>query len=405
MARTKEAQKAYRQRQMEAIGVEAFKKREAIARQARRKKNKIPQYTEINKATIEALTEQMKDLVLQMTEKGASGAITIQQKKDKLEKQLIDVSKVLDCAGLKKSLISGGLSAKTVQSYLKKTGRVYELLHDKPWDCKDIEWLKDYNRVIDFILNGDIPTWKTQSTRSTHLNHVSALVMRIPELKDVAPFYDTEKTKKNKVMGDVRLEQELKPEWKKLILPWPELVDKNNTADFNGTYDAAVYALFTLIPPRRSGSYYDLQVKPVGFKSKTKNYITVNVKMEPQELVLNRYKTSKHYGEYRIKLPVALREKLKAHIKKYAYDDYVFVNQKTGKPYTDQRAFNQAVTNVFERYTDKKIGSTILRISYASYIMFGNGKPPSLATQNKHAKMLAHSLPVFQTYARFDVGE
>lgn len=389
---------------MEAMGAEAFKAREATARQARRNKNRIPQYTEINKATVEALTGQLRDIVLHMVEKGARGdAITLQQKKGELESKLIEVKKVLDCGDLKKSLVDSGLSAKTAESYLKKTGRVYELLEKKKWDCKDIEWLKDYKRVIEFVNNGIIPSWKTASTRSTHLNHISALVMRIPELKDVARFYDTEKTKKNKDMGNARLEQELKPEWKELILPWPEIVGKNKTANFNGSYDEAVYALFTLIPPRRSGSYYDLQVKPVGFKSKKANYITVNVKMEPQELVLNRYKTSKHYGEYRVKLPVALREKLKAHIKKYAYDDYVFVNQTTGKPYTDQRAFNQAVTNVFERYTGKKIGSTILRISYATYIMFGSGKVPSLAVQNRHAKMLGHSLGIFQTYSRFSV--
>jgi hypothetical protein len=401
MPRSAEQQREYRAKQRTTLGDEAYKAEQARARRERRNRDKpqIPKYTEINKGTVEALAEQMTNLVLQMEEKGET--ITLRQKKNKLENKLIDVKQVLDCGDLKKRLITTGIAPKTAESYLKKVGRVYELLEKKKWNCKDIEWLKDYKQVIDFVNNGVIPSWKTESTRSTHMNHLSAFVMRIPALSHVASFYDAEKGKKNKEMKDVRLEQKLKPEWKDLILPWRTLLSINKTAEFKSSFDEAVYGVFTLIPPRRSGSYFDLQIQPVGFESKSDNYITVDAKGVPKELVLNRYKTSKYYGEYRTKLPLALATKLKRHIEGRKVGTYVFNNQTTRKPYTDQRAFNQATTNVVEKYTGEKIGSTILRISYASYIVFG--QKSSLAVQSKHAGYLGHSLAMFQQYARFGV--
>lgn len=397
-----ERQKAYRARKRAELGEAKFLEIQRSKRKERRDRTRIPQFKEINKDTVNELTRNMKELVLKMADDNKN--ITLEQKKDKLERKIINVKKILTCGDLKTRLINSGISDKSALSYLKKTGRVYELMKGKKWNCKDIEWLQDYKRVIDFINNGDVPTWKTKSTRSTHMNHISALVMRIPSLKDVAPFYDAEKTKKNTEANEARLEQELKPEWKALILPWKTLVAINKTVNFKTDYDEAVYGIFTLIPPRRSGSYYDLQIQPVGFQSLTKNYITVDEKTRmPKELVLNRYKTSKHYNEYRIKIPVALARKLKKHISGKSMGSNVFNNQTTGKPYTEQRSFNQATTNVFAKYTGKKIGSTLLRISYASYIVFGQKRKPSLATQNKHAKKLGHSLSVFQTYARFGV--
>ena len=80
----------------------------------------------------------------------------------------------------------------------------------------------------------------------------------------------------------------------------------------------------------------------------------------------------------------------------------VFNNQTTKKPYTEQRAFNAAVSNVVNKYTKSKMGSTLLRIAYATNILFAkNGKPPSLSVQNNHAVKLGHSLATFQTYARY----
>lgn len=401
MVRTAAQQRDYRARRREQMGNDEYKAAQAKERRERRDKNKIkvPQYAEITKEAIEKITDNLKQIVIDMASKGDS--ITLTKKKEKLEAKLIDVKKILDCGDLKKRLIETGVSETTALSYLKKTGRVYELMHNnKKWNCRNVDWLKDYEKVIDFVNNGEVPSWKTASTRSTHMNHISALVMRIPELKDVAKFYDVEKAKKNKEMGEARLDQELKPGWEKIIRPWRDVLAINKTAKFKSTFDEAVYGIFTLLPPRRSGSYFDLQIQPVGFKSEDANFITVDKKNNPKELVLNRYKTSKHYHEYRVDLPVALSAKIKKHIAGRKFGELVFNNRTTGKPYTDQRGFNQATTNVFGKYISK-MGTTLLRISYASYIIFG--VRATLKVQSEHARYLGHSLPMFQTYARENV--
>jgi len=325
MVRSAADQKAYRDQQRALLGDVEYKAQQALQRKERRARNKIPK-----------------------------------------EEVIADPA----CVALEDLLVKAGLTEKTAQAYIFKTTKVYKLLHNEAWNCSDFNWLQDHKTVIGFINNGVVPEWKTRATRSTYLNHVAALVRHIPELQDVTQFYTAAKNAANSDMDDQRVKQELKPAWKDKIIPWLDLVEINKVANFKTTFDEAVYGIFTLVPPRRSGSFYDLQIRPLEYESKTKNYITVDDEGVPKEIVLNRYKTSKQYGEFRIKIPVPLRKKIQWHIAGGDIGDYVFNNQITKDPYKNQEVFSTAVVNVFKKYTDKSIGSTLLRISYASYIVF-----------------------------------
>jgi hypothetical protein len=370
MVRTAEQQRLYRQKLMKEMGEDAYKALEAKRRRESRLRKK---------AMIEAgetPTREPYRKVIDRTE-------------------CIDIIEILKKKKLKDI---------TIKDYLSKASRVYFLLHRREWDCKDISWLKNYDRVIDYIQHKNKQIWRTQKTRNTYLIAIASLVSKIPELKSASKHYNAVMKKANEEQYEQRLKQGLKPEWKEQILTWDTILNIYNTAEFKNDFDKLIYSIFTLIPPRRSGSYYDLLIKPQGYKSDTENYIIIDSKKHIKSIILNRYKTAEHYGQYKVvRIPKALKDVFNDYLKNKDVNQYVFINH-YGKPY-DNKTFGVAVSNVFKRYTNRPLGSTLLRISYASNIVFGGSKKASLSEMKKHADKLGHGLEQFQQYARFGVND
>lgn len=346
--------------------------------------------------TLDKLTDQLKKVVLRLADDSKSITLIAQQKQIELE--IVEMQQVLNCADLKEKLLQTNkkngkqLAESTVNNYIGKTNTLYRKMHNRRWDCKTVEWLEKPMEVIAFIKE----EYKLIDTQATYLSHIAGFVMRVKELQDVFPIYDRASKELNKLKQEKREDQELKPEWQKLIITWPEaqkIVDKVSIP-----FDKAMIGLFTLIAPRRSGLLFDLKYRPKGYDRKEQNFIT-----DDGFMVLGRYKTYDIYGKYRVKLPKKLMDIFKKHIlvNGVKYGDLLFYNQQrkgVKTPYSHQSSSNNALRNVMFKYTHKRVGSTLLRIAYATHHLIGKGL--TLAQQRTHAIGLGHSVPMLQSYSR-----
>jgi integrase len=119
-----------------------------------------------------------------------------------------------------------------------------------------------------------------------------------------------------------------------------------------------ILSLYTLIPPRRSLDYIELKFRNID--KAEDNYITKD------EIVFNKYKTAKIYGETKVKIPKKLKTILDKFIKfrgELNDKEYLFFDNNGNK--LNQTKLNNILVNFF----DKKIGPSMLRHIYLSHYL------------------------------------
>lgn len=404
-----ERQKLFLERKKLELGDDGFKAWSAAKRRESRKREAkrlhVPDSNiNVNQEMLDKLTEQLKATVKRLHEDSKS--ITLVEQKRILENKIIDISKILNCkeleAKLEQTKKKGGKDLKSANQFIKSVKNLYLKMFNKTWNCKDVDWLLNVDNVYKSIMRV-----YSGSTQATTLSNVNSFVMRIDQLKTVAPQYMKLHKERKPKEEKKRLKQGLKPEWRDKLRgrKWPDYAKLLNTLDFTKIYDKALMGLFVLRPPRRSGFIYDIKRQPVNYKGNGhENFITTDKKGNPKYFVLQRYKTSEVHKEYKDKISTKLARILKQHIveNEIPNDGLLFYNQtkKEHVPVTEKAA-NSMIPNLFNKYIGKKIGSTLLRIAYASYHVFE--KNPSLEERHTHAYHLGHKFDTFETYARKDL--
>ena len=156
---------------------------------------------------------------------------------------------------------------------------------------------------------------------------------------------------------------------------------RNNANKFNDITEKLIYALYTMIPPRR----LEYTSVVVGTHTNTKirndtNYL-IKKKNIPSYFVWNEYKTSKAYGRTIVDIPPELGGIIR---------DYLLQNKiKTGdKLLPLQRTnFIRLIKKVFNKIYDADISLRWLRISYSTYLNglnISNNEKQRLALQCGH---------------------
>lgn len=137
-----------------------------------------------------------------------------------------------------------------------------------------------------------------------------------------------------------------------------------NVDRLNDLRDKLIYALYTMIPPRRlEYTTVELTTESYRFKMNNDTNYLIMKKRIPVSFVWNNYKTSNTYGKIEVDIPPELADILLDYIKVY--------NLKTGMKLIDlqQSNFIRIIETIFKKVYDVAgIGVRWLRISYATYI-------------------------------------
>jgi hypothetical protein len=173
------------------------------------------------------------------------------------------------------------------------------------------------------------------------------------------------------------LQKEIKPLWD---------IKKLNKQQFQRLQ---LYVLLTLlygggVAPRRSTDYSEMKYK--NFNKSEDNFYDKKAK----ELVYNKYKTSKKYGEVRVKIPSNIVKILNNWIFYLPETtDYIFSDTREGKLTPTK------LVNLLHNFFDKKISTSMIRHIYISSVL--KDIPPEIFNLNKD---MSHSLEQSILYKR-----
>ena len=292
---------------------------------------------------------------------------------------------------------------KSIAQYLTRTKRVHKLMHEgKPMESLD--WLKDVDGVMKFILEGG--HWKTKQSKSAVVNAITSFLRNskdLPkDLQDVYKKYSAYNSQLANNNAKDKKENKMNGKESNVMLPWDEILEK--TKDISSLEDKALVSIYTLIPPRRVD---DFRLMKIFTKKKGRvvpedqnNYLVLNAKRVPQELILNVYKTAKHYGQQRITLPNDLKEILKAYTDKGKANDTCLFSQANGQCLS-QPGFTSKVRNTFKKYTGKPLTVNSLRHSFISSL---DQNSMSIADREEIARKMGHSVNEQMTYNKLGLG-
>lgn len=180
-------------------------------------------------------------------------------------------------------------------------------------------------------------------------------------------------------------------------ISWDEIIKLKNELHANmDSWETRLkyflVCLYTDIPPRRNLDYIVMDVVPKYHEglSKDKNYLS----LQDNEMVFNVYKTSKHYGEQKLKLSYELRkaldEYLKHHPLKKMKEFPLLVNT-----YGSSYKTSGAITIMLNRIFKKKVGASMLRHIYLS-----NKYGDELKQMKQDSKAMGHSLNEQRDYIK-----
>lgn len=294
------------------------------------------------------------------------------------------------------------VSEKSIAQYLTRARRVHKLMFNK--DMENLDWLRDVDAVIKFILESG--NWKTAQSRAAVVNAITSFLRNSKDLpKDMEDVYKKYSAYNSTLANNnakAKKENKMNDKESSVMLPWSQILEK--TKDIQNLEDRALVSIYTLIPPRRIDDYRLLKIftrkKGRVVPEDDNNYLVLNAKRAPQEIVFNKYKTSKNYGQQVIKLPNDLKEILKSYTDKGKVVGSCLFSQTNGQCLS-QPGFTSKVRNTFKKYTGKPLTVNSLRHSFISSL---DQNKMSVAQREKIAHDMAHNISQQLTYNRIDLG-
>jgi len=255
----------------------------------------------------------------------------------------------------------------------------------KAFDIPDgeIEFLKDSQKVIDWI---ESSKYALNSKKAIYIAIVGTL--KSDETYDLKPYRD-QMDKYNKEVVANYNEQTLSKSEETKYLPWTEILDAVEKArvaveDVWTLQEYVILALYTLMPPVRL-DYGEMKVVPVEPAEPVGNYLVWSKK---PYFYFSDYKTFKVYGVMKIQLCPALVKVLEEWL---AYPDQYLLVDRSGSP-LGAVALGQLIISTFQKHCGKKVGVSMLRHSYISYVRAKElpiKKSDALAHQMMHSPKMS----------------
>ena len=262
--------------------------------------------------------------------------------------------------------------------------------------------VKEWNGDIDFLLKPDEfisfvkANYTNKNTLSNQINEASNVLLNL----NSNGKYDMTIQRYKKISSDLKndnraryFEHKTQDNEPENIALWTNIKDLYKTQK---GINKMFMALISLMAPRRTTDYSQLVIKPIDETDDLKfNYLVVNSNGMPEYLIYNNYKTNKHYGQQKFKVPDDLKLIIRDYIieKKLKYNYYLFGNKSDA---------SIQFSNITKAAYGKKLTVNSLRKSFISYFLESG---PSYKDMVKTAEEMAHSLDMQQRYKRTDIKE
>ncbi|KAL4852911.1 hypothetical protein ACK3TF_006039 [Chlorella vulgaris] len=286
-----------------------------------------------------------------------------------------------------------GLSESSKAQYLEKLSTLTKLTG------QSLEWILDHpEEVYAAIL-------KSYTSSSTHRAFIAAIkaVYHYNEGLQASKHAAYEKYAEyqaiaSQVLQDRYMNAEPSDRERKNWVPWAEVLAKERelAATQCGSTDHLLLAMYCLIEPLRQ-DFGKLRVllDRMPPSDSTRNFLAIARDGSWGKLILNQYKTAKHYSTFERDLPPNLLRIIKASLIAHPRR-YLFVTEH-GLPYEKSNSFTQFSNRVLKRLFGRAFTVSMMRHSRISSIDFNVSTPGQLFST---AHNMRHSLATQQLYRR-----
>ena len=252
----------------------------------------------------------------------------------------------------------------------------------------DLEFLKDTGKVIDWI---ETSKYALNSRKAIYIAIVGTL--KAQEGYDLQPYRAKMDSYNKEVTANYET-QTLSAVEEGKYLPWSDILDAVEKArlaveDVWTLQEYIILALYTMMPPVRL-DYGEMKVVPVEPAEPVGNYLVWSKK---PYFYFSDYKTFKVYGVMRIQLKPALVNELEEWLR---YPDQYLLVDRSGSP-LGAVALGQLIISTFQKHCGKKIGVSMLRHSYISYV---RAKELPIKQSDALAHQMMHSPKMSMIYRK-----
>jgi len=274
-------------------------------------------------------------------------------------------------------------SPTSIKTYIANLAILHNLIEGNK-DIKNLNFLKDYNKVMDIL---------KEKAKSTLKNYLVAIVVAIQKDKDFENVLEKYNSKIKELQGDIVDNYEDQEKSKTQSDNWIEYSEilkllkqlKKDTkpyleADPNKlTNKQKILIQQYLLLYLYSG---------VAFPVIRNDFAEMKVFTKQPYFKLNEYKTKKYNGEQIIKFSDRVLKKLIKDWLDITNSDYLLINVKDGTPMS-ANGITKNLNSLFENYKNKKVSTSLLRSIYISHKY--NDTNMSLKEKQKLGKEMLHS--------------
>jgi hypothetical protein len=264
-------------------------------------------------------------------------------------------------------------------------------------------------KTVDYIVEHPREMWASISrryssplTRRAYVSAIKALFHHNDTLRSTMgkqlDMYTRFQSQASEAVNERYRSAEPSLKERKNWVPWPQVLEKERflAATETASTDHLLLAMYSLIEPLRQdyGAVHIILDRIPPEKAR-RNYLAIARDGSWGKLILNTYKTAKHYGTYQRDLPARLLEVIKASLIA-SPRAYLFVDDQ-GLPYKKTNSFTQFSNRTLRRLFGKNVTVSLLRHAYISNIDFNASTPGEIIDISKN---MAHSMHMQQLYRR-----
>ena len=306
------------------------------------------------------------------------------------------------------------IERKTATDYATHLLFLQKLHTGKPAKEIDFEVFRDVEGVWQTILGGTAASGPNKgkpwalASKVVYAGAISGTLRRLAGFENERAEY-FRLYSKLLAEKDVLLKQNrLSADEEAKFVPWPQLVTRFEKEARGPTQlssrDLALFGLYVAIPPRRVMDYQLMRLAGPGTKlDEAANWLVLDRGGKPSRLVINRYKTSKRYGQFvRDSLPPALQKVLGSYVREAELEAGELIFPTTGGEVYTPAAFSALVGALFQRLFGHRAGVNALRHSAVTHFL---AKKKTVAQREAFAKEMAHSVGMQALYEKIESSD
>lgn len=301
---------------------------------------------------------------------------------------------------------------KTARGYVDRLFYIHRRLHKLKTNADeiDLKFLTRTDEVIPLVMSLTSSAGKTKGQeleKSSKISYLGALVALTSRTSGLETAYKTYSDIYNRLAAEYKADRDdnkITANEKDRLLPWDTIV--GGLSKVSSPDDKALYAVYTLQPPRRIIDFSRMKVtnRPVDALDLRFNWLLIDRNGTPVEFIYNRYKTAKDYHTQKFPIESAeLAGILRSYIpyKGLHAGDMLFSNQ-SGMRYR-ANAFSGMLGTMFKKYLGVRISVNLLR--HSCIIAFLNERQRTVAEKKQLATKMGHSIHMQGLYHRIEQGE